>query len=244
MSVKAALDKIVERHQDVIGAMVSADGQVHHNFDAPYDVISVNLVLEALIEMFDQTSILEDEGYDFGETIIDFSNHSLIVRTIEGGLLAILAPSLQRGQLIKLHVGLGIFAKSVQKAVAEELAATPVVAPVEPTNDTLAAEPQDAPVKNHPPVVLSNPHAEAIDPHVAPSGEADESSLGRAFKRKVGGFRRSKEMLANRLNSAPAATSEPVMKEPEPSVNADGVPLNPDGTPKKKKIYRGQVYYE
>ncbi len=24
----------------------------------------------------------------------------------------------------------------------------------------------------------------------------------------------------------------------------DGVPLNPNGTPKKKKLYRGQVYYE
>lgn len=240
MSVKDTLDKIVERHPDVIGAMVLADSQVHHNLEAPYDVISVDMVLETLTEVFENTMMLEDEGYDFTEVMIDFANHSLIVRTIEDGVLAVLAPRLQRGQLIKLHVGLGIFAKAVQKALSEE----PKVTEPEAVEEVAAVAEEPAPE----PIV-----EERFTNGKAPQADIEENVdatdpliLGIPKRNKRGGLRRTRNMLAGRFGTGGEdAVSEPQAKEPNGEMtNEDGVPLNADGTPKTKKMYRGQVYYE
>ena len=220
MAVKDALDAITKRHPDVIGALVLHDGNVHHNLEAPYDMISTETVLETFSEIFEHTAMLEDEGLDFGEMIMDFANHSFIVRSIEGGILAVLAPRLQRGQLVKMHVGLGLFGKAVQKALEED------------------AESAAAPVtETHAPAENSAPEAAMED-------ATDESSIVRGFSRPRGGFRGTKEMIASRLAPAIDAISEPEPKEDVATTSEDGVPLNPDGTPKKKKYYRGQVYYE
>ncbi len=236
MSVKDTLDKIVERHADVIGAMVVHNGTVHHNLEEPYDMISADAILETFSEILEHTTMLADEGYDFGELMLDFANHSFIVRAIDDGLLAVLAPRLQRGQLVKLHVGLGLHAKAVQKALNE----APSVEAAAPEPAPVAAEPA-APEPVQP--VVAEPAVEAPSAEAAP---ADESSMGRNFQRKRGGFRGTKAMLAARVEQAIAATTAPKPKEPEPEeqVNEDGVPLNADGTPKKRKMYRGQVYYE
>ena len=232
MSVNETLNKIVERHPDVVGAMVLSEGQVHHNLEAPYDVISVDLILDTLSEVFENTSMLEDEGYDFSEVMIDFANHSLIVRSIETGVLAVLAPRLQRGQLIKLHVGLGIFAKAVQKALAE----APVAVEAETAEVDVAAEP-DVQVQGtkDPAPQTDIENVDAIEPSIP----------GFPKRNKRGGFRRTKEMLAGRLMHVEDAVSEPQPKDDRAETPSDeDVPLNADGTPKTKKMYRGQVYYE
>ncbi|MEO0917851.1 MAG: hypothetical protein AAFY31_12855 [Pseudomonadota bacterium] len=237
MSVKAALDKIVERHPDVIGAMVLHDNKVAHNLEAPYDVVDIATVMEMLAEIFEQTSILADEGYEFGELMLDFSNHSFIARTIDGGLLAVLAPAMQRGQLVKLHVGLGIFGKAVQKALAEQ----GICAELSPTpgSDVIAPSPM---AETEPVRIVSQPLSEPVSDEPTEAPEAQNGGIFGFGKKRRGGFRGTKELLASRVQEAIDATSEPQPKEPE--VNADGVPLNPDGTPKKKRIYRGQVFYE
>jgi len=239
MSVKDTLDKIVERHPDVIGAMVLADGQVYHNLETPYDVISVDMVLETLTEVFENTMMLEDEGHDFTEVMIDFANHSLIVRTIEDGVLAVLAPRLQRGQLVKLHVGLGIFAKAVQKAISEE----PEVSEPEIVEEAaaVAEEPVAEPI-------VEDRVTSAVAPrnNIENVDAADPLILGIPKRSKRGGLRRTRDMLAGRFGTGGEdAVSEPQPKEPSGDItNEDGVPLNADGTPKTKKMYRGQVYYE
>lgn len=214
MAVKDTLDKITERHPDVIGAMVVHDGRVQHNLEAPYDLISADEVLETFSEIFEHTAMLEDEGLVFSEMMMDFANHSFIVRSIEGGILAVLAPRLQRGQLVKLHVGLGLFGKAVQKALEEEQSSGPVEAAEEAVGTDLSDIETD---ENEPPI--------------------------RGFTRHKGGFRGTKEMIASRMEQAVDAVSEPKPKETA-QVSEDGIPLNPDGTPKKKKYYRGQAYYE
>lgn len=233
MAVKEALEKIVERHPDVIGAMVRFDGNVQHTLEAPYDVIAADTILETFEEIIEQTAILADEGYDFGEFFVDYPTHSFIVRAIEGGVLAVLSTHLQRGQLVKLHVGLGIFGKSVQKAIADE--AETAVTPPDSDAEPDVADPMDD---------GSGPDLIApMDATIEADGPVlDESSLGRSFKKRRGGFRGTKQLLANRLQRA--TESKPAPQADEPMVNADGVPLNPDGTPKKKRIYRGSVFYE
>ncbi|MEM7719445.1 MAG: hypothetical protein AAF222_09580 [Pseudomonadota bacterium] len=236
MSVKDTLDKIVERHPDVIGAMVLYNGQVQHNLEPPYDIVSIDVILDMLADIFEQTSMLADEGFEFGELMLDFPNHSFIVRTIDGGLLAVLAPSLQRGQLVKLHVGLGIFGKAVQKSL-EEAAHEPEQA-VEAAPVQAESAPQ---IDAEPERVVSQPIIEPDQRNSSEDGAAEGGFFSFGKKRR-GGFRGTKELLASRVQEAMDATSEPQPKEPE--VSADGVPLNPDGTPKKKRIYRGQVFYE
>lgn len=242
MAVKDTLDKIVERHPDVIGAMVMHDGMIQHNLESPYDILSIDTILETFAEIFEQTSILEDEGYDFGEVMIDFANHSFIVRSIDNGLLAVLAPQMQRGQLVKLHVGLGIFGKAMQKAIEEEKAAPVAAAPVE-----AAPAPQPEPVVEKAPKVIFDatapqyPEPEEVEDEAASAESAMSLMLGLGRKRR-GGFRGTKELLASRVAEAEDAISEPTPKQQEPS--AEGVPLRPDGTPMKKKFYRGSVYWE
>lgn len=232
MAVKEALEKIVERHPDVIGAMVRYDGKVRHTLEAPYDVIAAETILETFEEIIEQTAILADEGYDFGEFFVDYPTHSFIVRAIESGVLAVLSTHLQRGQLVKLHVGLGIFGKSVQKAITAE-AETGVTAPDSDVGPDVAD-----PVDGSGPDLMA-PMDGTID---ADGPVLDESSLGHGFKKRRGGFRGTKQLLANRLQRA--TESKPAPQADEPMLNADGVPLNPDGTPKKKRIYRGSVFYE
>ena len=241
MPVNDTLNKIVERHPDVIGAMVLSDGQVHHNFEAPYDVISVELILETLSEIFENTAMLEDEGYNASEVIIDFVNHSLIVRTIENGVLAALAPRFHRGELVKLQVGLGIFAKAVQMALAE----APEVAETAPTDPEtgVAEEPPQSVVEDQ----VS--YEAAPDPDIEPDIEnVDASDLnipGLPKRNKRGGYRRTKDMLAGRLMHVGEAVSDPQPKEDSAEENVEeDVPLNEDATPKTMKMYRGQIYYE
>ncbi|MEM6385001.1 MAG: hypothetical protein AAF718_02070 [Pseudomonadota bacterium] len=248
MAVKDTLDKIVERHPDVIGAMVTHNGQLQHNLESPYDIIDVEAILETFSEIFEQTTILGDEGYDFGEVMIDFANHSFIVRSIEGGLLAVLAPQLQRGQLVKLHVGLGIFGKAIEKAIEQEGFA----------DDALESEPSVEAVAETPRVTSQPLEIDGVSSGVPDQNDASEqhqvdevpreegglgSILGLGKKRR-GGFRGSRELLASRVASAAhEAVGEPTPKD-EPSVNAEGIPLRPDGTPMKKRIYRGSVFWE
>ncbi len=218
MAVKDTLDKITERHPDVIGTMVVHDGRVRHILEAPHDMISTGEVLETFSEIFEHTAMLEDEGLDLSEMLVDFANHSFIVRSIEGGILAVLAPRLQRGQLVKLHVGLGLFGKAVQTALEDEASS----GPVEAKREVVAAPVVDASVTGEP------------QEDVAPM---------RAVTRHKGRFRGTKEMIVSRMEQAVDAISEPDPRE-EAKVGENGVPLNPDGTPKKKKFHRGQVYYE
>lgn len=248
MAVKDTLDKIVERHPDVIGAMLMHGGKIQHNLESPYDILAVDTMLETFEEIFEQTSILEDEGYDFGELMLDFANHSFIVRSIDGGLLAVLAPQMQRGQLVKLHVGLGIFGKAVQKAIEDEAVAP---APVEAAAPAPVADPV---VEKAPPVVTYDaaapqPAQEPVE--AAPSEEpaGDESMLGAMLglgKKRRGGFRGTKELLAARVAAAEAedAVTAPTPKDAAPKEGGEEVPLRPDGTPMKKKFYRGQAYWE
>ncbi|MEO1536759.1 MAG: hypothetical protein AAFR73_03440 [Pseudomonadota bacterium] len=234
MAVKDTLDKIVERHPDVIGAIVMHDGKVWHNLESPYDIVDTKMTLETFGEIFEQTAVLEDEGYDFCELMVDFVNHSFIVRSIDNGLLAVLSPQMQRGQLVKLHVGLGIFGKAVEKALAEE-----------------TAEPEaPAPAAETAPVAGPDAHLAQDDAHKEENAPRDESFIGAALgfgRKRPGGFRGTRELLASRVAAAETeaedAVNEPTPKE-EPEGAESDVPLRPDGSPMKMRKYRGQTFWE
>lgn len=228
MAVKEVLDKISERHTDVIGAVVASGGRLFHNLEAPYDMVSVDEVMGLFAEMLEQTDFLADEGYDFSELMIDFPGHSFIVRKIDDGLLAVLAPRLARGHLVKLQVGLALFGKSIAKALEAELEAA----------------------------AFAEEHVEAAPAHpdlpevVRPAVPSDFEGEGRPISRPRKGFRGARNLYARAVDAVSDATDKEEHEAPEEAAVAegatgeDGVPLRPDGTPMKKKMYRGQVYYE
>ena len=231
MAVKESLDKISERHSDVIGAIVASNGQYFHNLEAPYDMISVNEVMELLSEMLAQTDMLADEGFDFPELMIDFPGHSILVRKIEDGLMAVLTPRLSRGHLVKLQVGLALFGKSVSKAL---------VAEVEEAAEVEAAEEAHVPEQ----VAPEYPELPEVVRPAVPSDFEGESA---PFSRPRKGFRGARALYARAVDAVSDATDkqEHVEQEAtEAATNEEGIPLRPDGTPMKKKMYRGQVYYE
>lgn len=137
MSVQDVLNKIGDRYPEVIGALVCHNGNVHHNLTAPYDIVSADTIMETFSDIFECCAPLEEEGYSFGDMVLDFDSHSFIIRVIEDGLLVVLTSQLQRGQIVKLQVGLGLFARSVADALKNE---TGEAAPAAP-----AAAPESAP---------------------------------------------------------------------------------------------------
>lgn len=137
MAIKETLDRILECHPDLIGAMVASNGQYIHNLEPPYDMVTVNEVMDLFAEMLGQTDVLADEGFDFSEMMIDFPGHTFVVRKIdESVLLAVLAPRMAREHLMRLQVGFSLFGKSIQKAIAEEEEKAAAAAEA-PTDSTL-----------------------------------------------------------------------------------------------------------
>lgn len=218
MAVNDILDKIVERYPDVIGAIAKHEDRVFHNLQAPYDIVCAESIMQTFTEMFDLADALVDEGFAFDELILDFDSHSFIIRVIDNGLLVILTPQLQRAQLVKLQVGLGLFTKSVAKALAEEPAPAVVEAMPEP-----------------------EPEPEQIDA-VEPV-ETEEETQATGLQGKLGFVgKRLGRALTGATKDVMAVDVDAVKKSAETS--KDEVPIGPDGKPKKARMYRGVVFYD
>lgn len=136
MQVKEILDKLVKDQPDALAVLVRHGEYAYQNLQAPYDMIAAEDVLETVSDVYHMTDSLEDEGYTIGDMILSFDNHSLVSRKIDGGAIVVLANAMARPQLIKLQVGLGLYVRSLEKALANEPAeeeATVEAAP-EPAN--------------------------------------------------------------------------------------------------------------
>ncbi|MGJ8612433.1 MAG: hypothetical protein ACSHWY_15125, partial [Octadecabacter sp.] len=127
--------------------------------------VSADEIMATFTEIFELADALTDEGYDFNEQIIEFETHSFIIRVIDGGYLVVLSGPTQRGQLVKLQVGLGLFAKSIVTALNNAVDQTPAV-------ETPAAEP-----------VVTAPVAEPAA--VAKPDEVEQTSGAFGFGKKL-----------------------------------------------------------
>jgi len=194
MAVKDILDKITERYPDVIGALVRTDTHVFHNLKSPYDMLCANTFMMTFSDIFDLVGTLEGEGFDFDELILDFEAHSFIIRAVEGGLLVMLTPQMQRAQLVKLQVGLGLFGKPIAQALKEE----PADAPAPAAEDAVPA-PAAAP--------------EQPDNIAAPA-QGKSGLLGFVGKRIFG----------DGQNAAPVDVSKARAEMENPPIGADGKP--------------------
>ena len=240
MSLRDALNKITARHPDVLGVMVRLDGDVTHTLESPYDMLPVSTIMENFADMLEQLEMLAEDGHPFTDILLDYDNHSVVLRALDHGVLAILTPRLHRSQLVKLQVGLGLFGKAITKAYQETKTAAPQQTP-EPA-PTIQAVPHVAGGKVDPVLMANlNEVAKANETEIEAEPVSTSGRLRPPSARRAGIMDR----FAKRREEQPAedATTEATAKE-EPQTDADGVPLRTDGTPMKRRMYRGAVYYE
>ena len=119
MQVKQILDKVVNDQPDVLAVLVRHGGHDYQNLKPPYDMLPSFELLATVSDVFDLSNGLEEEGYQIGDMILSFDEHSVVSRKIDDGTVVVLTKALARSQLIKLQVGLGLYIRALQKALAE-----------------------------------------------------------------------------------------------------------------------------
>ncbi|MEM9709502.1 MAG: hypothetical protein AAF871_12010 [Pseudomonadota bacterium] len=147
MAAKELLDKMVAQYPAAIAAMALYKDRMVHNLEAPYDILETSNTIEIFSSMVDLTRSLEGEGLDFNDLILDFDDHSFVIRAIDGVVLVLLASRVQRAHLIKIQVGLGVFVRQIAKAIEDEIAAPAEDAVSEPVAKDEAEEEPAAPPK-------------------------------------------------------------------------------------------------
>ncbi|MEO0992024.1 MAG: hypothetical protein AAFX00_13890 [Pseudomonadota bacterium] len=126
MQVKDVLDKVVSDQRDALAVLVRHGAYAYQNLQTPYDMIDAKDVLATVDEIYGMTDSLEAEGYEIGDMILSFDNHSLVSRRIDEGAIVVLTKALGRPQLIKLQVALGLYTRALEKALANEATETVV----------------------------------------------------------------------------------------------------------------------
>lgn len=169
MQVKAILDKVVKDQPDALAVLVRHGDYDYQNLQSPYDMIASDEILGTVSNVYDLTDSLEAEGYQIGDMILSFDNHSVVSRKIDGGAIIVLSSSLARPQLIKLQVGLGLYVRALEKALASE-----------PAED----EPETAPVEAAPAEAAAS--KEELAPPVQGSVSAQNNGIAKGFGRILG----------------------------------------------------------
>lgn len=231
MAVNAVLDQIVQRYPEVIGALVHNEGNVYHNLQAPYDLVSAETVMETFAQIFELTGTLEEEGHSFSDMILDFDTHSFVLRVIENdALLVILTGPSQRGQLVKLQVGLGLFARQVSKALNSSDAPAP-------------AEKAAAVVDEKAPAVEAAPETEATPATDDSAGEATKAAPAAEPEAKDEASQSSGFGFGNIFGKRQKAKAVDAVGKPEPKI-PELEKATPEKTGKKVRYYRGVAYYD
>ena len=162
MQVKDVLDRVVKDQPDALAVLVRHGEYDYQNLQPPYDVIGSDEVLETVNDVYQMADSLEDEGYQIGDMILSFDNHSIVSRKINDGAMVVLTRALGRPQLIKLQVGLGIYTRALEKALARE-----------PGDDAVEEAPAEA-------------DAAATEPDVSISMPASQNGIGKGLGRMFG----------------------------------------------------------
>lgn len=128
MQVKEVLNKIVTDQPDALAVLVRHGDFDYQNLKPPYDVMPAKEVLQIVGDVYDLTEVLAEEGYQFGDMILSFEEHSVVSRKLKDGAIVVLTRSLARPQLIKLQVGLGLYTRALEKALAADNSDAPPAA--------------------------------------------------------------------------------------------------------------------
>lgn len=125
MQVKEVLNKIVTDQPDALAVLVRHADFDYQNLKPPYDVMPAKEVLQIVGDVYDLTDVLAEEGYQFGDMILSFEEHSVVSRKLKDGAIVVLTRALARPQLIKLQVGLGLYTRALEKALVADNSDTP-----------------------------------------------------------------------------------------------------------------------
>ena len=134
MSVEAILEKMTEHNSDVLGCIAMADDRTWSNLPDLYDVIDRQAISEHAMNLFQVTDGLETDHDPFDQLFLEFESHSFYVRRLDDVLLLLLNKPMRRTHFKKMQVGVNLFLKPLQRAIADDgssakapLVATPTV---------------------------------------------------------------------------------------------------------------------
>lgn len=233
MSVNAVLDKIVASNDGVIAALFSSEDNLRHNLTSPHDSIGAERLVENVTDVFELSESIDEDAFAFDDLTLGYDNHGVIARRVDGGVLVLLTEQMRRARARKLQVSLGLYAKSLMKELAKE-AAAPVAPPVQ--LDMVAIENTDFAERGDAPL-------DRVDLSVPVDLAGTEVST--QAPRQRGGALTDGEppITANRVPSRPWHEPE---AEPQPTPQ-QAAPEEPKVDPnkgKRRRVYRGVVFYD
>ncbi len=125
MSVEAVLNKISKHNDSVLGCLVSADDKTYHNLPDVYSMVDFQSVTDYAHSMFGVTDDLEGDKLD--QIFLEFQNHSIYARRIDDNVLVLVNKPIPRTVFKKMQVGVNLFVKPLQRALAEPDAAAEAI---------------------------------------------------------------------------------------------------------------------
>lgn len=119
-SVEEVLSKITKHNADVLGCLAAAGDKVYSDLPSLYEMVDVENVIETATNMFRMADQLETGHAPFDQVFLEFESHSFFARQIDQGLLVLVNRPTQRGSFKKLQLGINLFLKPLERALAAE----------------------------------------------------------------------------------------------------------------------------
>ena len=140
MSVEAVLEKLTTHNAGVLGCFATHGDRLHENMTDKYELIDAGAVAERVNLMFAASDALETEHEPFDQVFMEYETHGLYARRLDDGVLVLVTSPMQRSQFKKAQVGVNLFMKPLNKALADAAAAP--AAPVEKPAAAEEAQPE------------------------------------------------------------------------------------------------------
>ncbi|MEM1277038.1 MAG: hypothetical protein AAGH74_10980 [Pseudomonadota bacterium] len=112
------MSKLTRHNPNTIGCIVNVDGAVYHNLPELYEMVDVEGVTEHISNVFTLTEGLDETPPVFEQLFIEHNNHSIFARRIQDGVLITLNKPMPRKAFKKIQVGVNLFVKPLERAVA------------------------------------------------------------------------------------------------------------------------------
>lgn len=125
MSVEQVLDKISAHNTDVVGCIAKRGDTIYQNLPEMYDMLDTDGVTEYAENMFALTDDLQTDHAAFEQLFLEYENHSVFARRLDGGFLLLLNKSMERTQFKRMQVGVNLFLKPLDRALQEVDEPTP-----------------------------------------------------------------------------------------------------------------------
>jgi len=136
MSVRTTLNKLRKHNSAIIGGIVRAHGIAYNNLEGIYQMVNMHGLADYVEQILELTASLESDGDIFETTIIEYENHSLMIKPIESGVFILITHPLNSAGFKKMQIGVNLFMKQINLAIENnETDSKPATPPIAAESD-------------------------------------------------------------------------------------------------------------